>query len=996
MMQALSKTMIAVSLVVPTAIAATVIDPVARQGDPVPGQAGASGFSTNFSRPSINESGVVVFEGIGPVAAGIYVKRPGMPLTVLVDGTMASPGVPTFAVPGHPAGTAFSLFKAPLVNDVGDVVFFASFSGGNGIFAANIAGGPIVKLADSTDTVPGFPTTLFSFFEFSLDRSILVASLNNNGDVVILGRFRRSSDSFDQIGLYATTVAGGPLVRLVDGTESFAFTPSTLPNRSPSMVLSGINTAAPALTDTGHVVFRGTARFPATTVFLNGVFSIPLSGSAAPTIVALKFDAAPTASATVASFGGFFGDYDVTDSGVVVFHARHSVNTQQGLYAGDVNGGPLSLVVDNLGGFAVPGRPAGVNFTSMLGAPVNATGQVGFFSFDNAPTPSNGGIYATDLSAGAAVLVINTLGIIPPGRAVPSVFNGLTEFSSPPINDSGNMVIGANGNDGVGTIFGLYFFNACSGTLDRIADDVTASIDLGGSFLTNGNRGFEVHAGFDVRQGHFESLNNSNQVAFLVRFSNFDAGIFVASVAGGGGGTTTITCPADLALECPAGTGVGVAGMATAAGGCSGASIATSFLDVNTANCGGTETITRTWSADDGLGGAVVCDQIVSTVDTTAPDVNCPADIAVSGGFGGRAVSFSPSTSDTCDPNPSIAATPMSGSFFPTGVTSVSATAADACGNTSLPCSFNVLVSCFGVNRAKIGTKDAVCRGVESIEFTSMTGTEELISLFKAQEGSGGGVAEDILPASIIVDDGVNGPITVDTSCGVAIQIGDAYGPYTVSDIDQDFDDQPDSRGNDVQIRGTFVPAVPFDLAVDDFHISIDDGQGDVALFTVPAGSFVSDGNPSKGKFKFEGNVGTADVKVKLKGCKVEFKAKNATNTATLTGTAVTVRLAVGPNLGEDMLVMEDKGNHLKFKRQPKVNCCPSCRGVASMQVTSGQGVLVFVPDAGQSKLNANTVMDDGVNGPVTIHTSCSQPIDVGDTFGPYTISEVIKVFDGS
>ncbi len=1568
MIRALSRAIVVLSVVVSTAGAATVFDPVARQGDPVPGQVGASGFSTNFSRPSINESGVVVFEGIGPVAAGIYVKRPGMPLGVLVDGTMASPGVPTFAVPGQPAGTAFSLFKAPLINDVGDVVFFASFSGGNGIFAANIAGGPIVKLADSTDMVPGFPTTQFSLFEFSLDRSILVASLNNNGDVVILGRFRRPSDSFDQIGLYATTVAGGPLVRLVDGTESFGFTTGTLPNRNLGWVLSGINTAAPALTDTGHVVFRGTAHLPATTVFWSGVFAVPLAGGTNPTIVALKFDAAPTGSATVASFGGFFGDYDVTDSGLVVFHAKHSVSTQEGLYASDVNGAAPSLVVDNLGGFAVPGRPAGVNFRSMLGAPINATGQLGFFAFDNAPTPSNGGMYATDLSAGAPALVINTLGIIPPGRAAPSVFNGFTEFASPAINDSGNMVIGANGNDGVGTIFGLYFFNACSGTLDRIADDVTAPTDLGGSFLTTGNRGFEVHTGFDVRQGHYESLNNSNQVAFLVRFSNFDAGIYVASIAGAGSGTTTITCPADLTVACGGDTSPAAAGSATAVDDCLGTSVPTAFTDVSVSACGGTETITRTWTA----GSAASCDQIITTVDTTAPSLTIPADVTIecdastdpsntgqatasdtcdaapaftftdvvtpgtacgqaktiartwtatdacgntasavqtitvvdstppvltapadvvvqcgtstdpsstgqasatdncdaaptlsssdsvaagtcpqgstisrtwtatdacgnsvsatqlitaidstppvltlpadatvscdadsspaatgtatavdncdavplitasdsatagacpqnsvitrtwtttdacgntasgvqtvnvvdstppvitltgagtvvlagcvgdvyvepgatatdncdagpiavtiggdtvdtslpatftilydaadacgnaaaqvsrtvnvvdssaptftslpadltvecqgstgvpatdaaivaflnmaaatdacdpivnitndapttfpfgattvtwtatdvagntftasrvvtvadttaplatcppgvtasadaacqttipdvttgvsasdvcsdavslsvtqspaagtsvglgahtitvtvtdaagnsgqcitsltvvddtaptvtappaatiecdqptdpsvaglatavdncdpspsvtftdstsgglcpelsavtrtftatdaagnaasasqsisivdttapsitcpvvistSGGFGGTVVTFSPAAVDACDPAPSLTSTPPSGSFFVTGVTSVAATAADTCANSG-SCGFDVLVSCFGVNRAKIGTKDQACRGIESIEFTSMNGTEELISLFKAEEGSGGGVQEDTLPASIVVDDGVNGPVTVDTSCGVAIQIGDVFGPYTVSDIDQDFDDFPETHGNDVKIRGSFVPAVPFDLAVDDFTISIDDGQGNVASFTIPAGSFVTDGNPAKGKFKFEGNIGVADVKVKLKGCKVEFKAKDATNTAALVGTVVTVRLAVGPNLGEDTLVMEDKGNHLKFKRRPKVNCCPSCMGVASMQVTSDQGVLVFVPDPGKTKLHANTVVDDGVNGPVTIHTSCSQPIEVGDTYGAYTISELIKVFDGS
>jgi hypothetical protein len=64
------------------------------------------------------------------------------------------------------------------------------------------------------------------------------------------------------------------------------------------------------------------------------------------------------------------------------------------------------------------------------------------------------------------------------------------------------------------------------------------------------------------------------------------------------------------------------------------------------------------------------------------------------------------------------------------------------------------------------------------------------------------------------------------------------------------------------------------------------------------------------------------------------------------------------------------------------------------MEVTSDQGVFVFEPEPGKEKLKANTVVDDGVNGPVKIHTSCSKPIDVGDEFGPYTITGLIKIFD--
>ncbi len=465
---------------------------------------------------------------------------------------------------------------------------------------------------------------------------------------------------------------------------------------------------------------------------------------------------------------------------------------------------------------------------------------------------------------------------------------------------------------------------------------------------------------------------------------------FYGQVIVSDGGAPSITCPTDVTFECPAlDTNPATTGTAVATG-CG--NIAVTFSDVETPACGGTSTITRTWTADDGSGGLITCDQLISTVDTLSPSITCPEDIAESGGFGGTTVSFIASAADSCDLNPTVSTIPASDSFFPTGTTSVSATAIDGCSQMQ-SCQFNVLVSCFGINRAKIGTKDTSCRGIESIEFTSMIGTEELISLFKAEEGSGG-VEEDTLPSSIIVDDGVNGAVTVDTSCTQVIAIGDVFGPYIVSDIDKDYDDAPEPRGNKVELRGSFVPAVPYDFMTDDVTFSIIDAFGHSAFFTIPANSFALDGKPEKGKYKFEGIIGGAEVEAKFKGCKFSFKAKGATQTDSLTGTMMTVQLAINANIGKETIAMLNKGNHLKFKREPKVDCCPECIGIASLQVTSSKGVLVFNPAVGESTLPSNIVVNDGLNGSVTIHTSCSQAIDVGDVFGAYTISEVIKVFE--
>jgi len=71
------------------------------------------------------------------------------------------------------------------------------------------------------------------------------------------------------------------------------------------------------------------------------------------------------------------------------------------------------------------------------------------------------------------------------------------------------------------------------------------------------------------------------------------------------------------------------------------------------------------------------------------------------------------------------------------------------------------------------------------------------------------------------------------------------------------------------------------------------------------------------------------------------------------------------------------------------------------MEVTSDQGVFVYEPKSGpgpgpgpgKDKLEAHTTVDDGVNGPEKIHTSCSQPLEIGDVFGAYTITDLVKYY---
>jgi hypothetical protein len=75
----------------------------------------------------------------------------------------------------------------------------------------------------------------------------------------------------------------------------------------------------------------------------------------------------------------------------------------------------------------------------------------------------------------------------------------------------------------------------------------------------------------------------------------------------------------------------------------------------------------------------------VTVVDQTPPAISCPAPITVSTSPGtcSAPVVFAPTASDVCSPPVSITSTPQSGSIFAAGVSTVTATARDAAGNSA-------------------------------------------------------------------------------------------------------------------------------------------------------------------------------------------------------------------------------------------------------------------------------------------------------------------------
>jgi hypothetical protein len=112
-------------------------------------------------------------------------------------------------------------------------------------------------------------------------------------------------------------------------------------------------------------------------------------------------------------------------------------------------------------------------------------------------------------------------------------------------------------------------------------------------------------------------------------------------------------------------------------------------VDVNTPG-----TYTITYTATDGTNTSTAT-RTVNVVDTTAPTIDCPADIVVNlpanSGATSMPVNFNVTASDSCSTTVTVNTSQTSGSNFPVGTTTVTATATDPSGNTST-CTFNVTV----------------------------------------------------------------------------------------------------------------------------------------------------------------------------------------------------------------------------------------------------------------------------------------------------------------
>ena len=108
-----------------------------------------------------------------------------------------------------------------------------------------------------------------------------------------------------------------------------------------------------------------------------------------------------------------------------------------------------------------------------------------------------------------------------------------------------------------------------------------------------------------------------------------------------------------------------------------------------TAGASGSYTLTDNFIKDGNPGS---CTKTVNIGDVIPPTITCPSNITVNNAANqcGAVVNFSATASDNCSVA-RVSYSPLSGSFFHVGTTSVTATASDVAGNTA-SCTFTVTV----------------------------------------------------------------------------------------------------------------------------------------------------------------------------------------------------------------------------------------------------------------------------------------------------------------
>ena len=163
-----------------------------------------------------------------------------------------------------------------------------------------------------------------------------------------------------------------------------------------------------------------------------------------------------------------------------------------------------------------------------------------------------------------------------------------------------------------------------------------------------------------------------------------------------GSNILTITCPANISVQCASAVpAVNVGSVTKNSGTCTGFVVTHMDDVISNQTCANRYTIIRTYRATDACGNTATCAQTITVNDNTLPTITCPLNKTVSPTtLAGTVVTYTtPVVSDNCSGvgAPVRTAGLASGSTFPIGTTIVTYRVTDACGNTAT-CSFTVNV----------------------------------------------------------------------------------------------------------------------------------------------------------------------------------------------------------------------------------------------------------------------------------------------------------------
>ncbi|MEM6392184.1 MAG: choice-of-anchor tandem repeat NxxGxxAF-containing protein [Planctomycetota bacterium] len=480
--------------------------------------------------PVLNESGQVAFRadltgtGVdGTNDSGIFTARGPLGNALFVRAGDDAPGTPV--------GVGYSGFSTPVLNEAGQIAFFADLTG-SGINTNNDRGlftssGPAASsiVAQEGDPAPGTTSGVgyssLSNFVFNDAGQIAFTARTTNNNVISLFAADGSPNGFTT---RAVAIDGDPAPGLAAGVNY------------------GTISLFPSLNTAGQIVYRSTLSGPGIDSTNNGsIWTDVAQPPGNPSPVALFGDAAPdTTPGIIVSRST--SEATINAAGQTAFAARLigigvDVSNNAAIFIEGGPSGPGRTLLARSGDPA-PGAPLGVNYDSFSNLVLNESGQVAFQANLTGPGidfSNSTGLFIADRASGGQLIA--RAGEDAPGTAPDVVFRDFTfsgSFFIPVLNGVGQTAFianltgpGVDSTNGQGIWVtdpdGLLTLVIREGDLfdvddDPLLEDLRTVEDIGIVSFT-GNE-----------DGRRSSFNDRGQLAFFASFTDGSEGIFIAAI----------------------------------------------------------------------------------------------------------------------------------------------------------------------------------------------------------------------------------------------------------------------------------------------------------------------------------------------------------------------------------------------------------------------------------------------------------------------------------